>query len=61
MGGKLALGQTGAGGTGGEEILRGEVAEPRPVEIAVFSNPVIERRSIPWMPDLDGLACRRQV
>src|SRR6202051_609013 len=45
LGGKLALGQTGAGGTGGEEILRGEVAEPRPVEIAVFSNPVIERLS----------------
>ena len=45
LGGKLALGQTGAGGTGGEEILRGEVAEPCPVEIAVFSNPVIERWS----------------
>src|SRR6202051_3062003 len=45
LGGKLALGQTGAGGTGGEEILRGEVAEPSPVEIAGFSNPVIERRS----------------
>jgi hypothetical protein len=45
LGGKLALGQTGAGGTGGEEIIRGEVAEPGPVEIAVFSNPVVERRS----------------
>jgi hypothetical protein len=45
LGGKLALGQTGAGGTGGEEILLGEVAEPSPVEVAGFSNPVIERRS----------------
>ena len=45
LGGKLALGQTGAGGTGGEEILLGEVAEPGPVEIAGFSDPVIERRS----------------
>ena len=45
LGGKPALGQTGAGGTGGEEILRGEVAEARPVEIASLSNAVIERRS----------------
>jgi hypothetical protein len=45
LGGKLALGQTGAGGTGGEEILLGEVAEARPMEIASFSDPVIERRS----------------
>jgi hypothetical protein len=45
VGGKLALGQTCTGGTGGEEILRGEVAEARPVEIAGFSDPVIERRS----------------
>src|ERR1700686_2722824 len=45
LGGKLALGQTGAGGKGREETRRGEVAEPRPVEIAGFTNPVIERRS----------------
>ena len=45
FGGKLALGQTGAGGTGGEKIVRREVTEPRPVEIAVSTNAVIERRS----------------
>jgi hypothetical protein len=45
LSGKLALGQTGAGGTGGEEILRGEVAEAGPVEVTVFSDLLIERRS----------------
>jgi hypothetical protein len=48
LGGKLALGQTGAGGTGGEEILRGEVAQARPVEIAVFSDSVWHSNLVLW-------------